>query len=402
VKTSKILVTCPKGVPPILAKEIASLGFPVRRRITAAVETVGTPADCMRLNLWLRTAHHVLRLISEFEARDARQLYEWLVRLPWEEHIAEDGYVSVTSAVNNPTIRDTRFASLRCKDAVVDRIKQQCGRRPDSGPSRDRSVVFLFWRGRECSVYVDTSGESLAKRGYRKVGLEAPMQETLAAAIVLSTSWRGRGHFVNPMCGSGTLAIEAALLALDRAPGLPRSNFGFMHLRDFDAAAWEALRREAATRAQDRCDGGIIATDIRPDAVEAARRNAAGAGVEGSIEFGVCDFAETGIPAGGGVVVLNPEYGERQGDPAELEAVYRRIGDFLKRKCSGWTGYVFTGNPGLGRMIGLHPRRQTRLFNGGIECRLLEYELYRGRNAHGTGAGPRATGVRSGSAVGPP
>lgn len=372
----RLLVTCPKAISPILAREIRDLGLPVAGELTAGVETEGTLLDCMRLNLWLRTGHRVLFLVRDFPAANADALYAEVVRIPWEEFIEADGYVSIESSVENPTIRDTRFAGLKCKDAIVDRIKEKTGRRPDSGPLSDRTVVFLYWKGDCCSIYFDTSGEPLSRRGYRKIPLKAPMQETLAAAVVLETGWDGGGHFVNPMCGSGTLAIESALIGIGRAPGILRENFGFMHIKGFDAAAWKTMRDGAVAAPERAPQGKIIATDISPEAVEAAKKNAAVARVEHLIEFGVCDFAETPVPAGSGVIVFNPEYGERLGDTRSLIPVYRRIGDFLKRRCKGYRGYVFTGNRELWNKVGLKPLRARTFFNSNIECRLLEFEVY--------------------------
>ena len=267
---------------------------------------------------------------------------------------------------------------MKCKDAVVDRIKEKRGRRPDTGPERDKVVIHLYWKGNLGQVYLDTSGEPLSKRGYRMIPLKAPMQETLAAAVVLATGWMGDGNFINPMCGSGTLAIEAALIGLGRAPGLLRNNYGFMHLKGFDESSWKALRRKIRAEAKDRLNGRIIATDISQQAVEAAKKNAMTAGVERFIEFGVCDFSETPVPEGGGVVVLNPEYGERMGEIEELKEIYKEIGDFLKKKCKGYTGYVFTGNLDLAKKVGLRTKRRILFYNGPIECRLLEYDLYEG------------------------
>jgi putative N6-adenine-specific DNA methylase len=329
----------------------------------------------------------VLFVLKEFTARDADALYREVARIAWEELIPADGYLCVTSSVETPSIRDARFASLRCKDAIVDRIKERRGRRPDSGPEREGSVVHLFWKDDRCVVYLDASGESLSRRGYRKIPLAAPMQETLAAAVVTATGWQGKGSFVNPMCGSGTLAIEAALIALDRAPGLLRGNFGFMHLVGFDEVLWRGLREQARMRSKKDFGGRIIATDINPDAVEAARKNAATAGVEHLIEFGVCDYAATPVPDDGGVVVMNPEYGERMGNAAELEPVYKGIGDFLKQKCGGYTGYVFTGSPALAKKVSLKPKRSIPFWNSGIECRLLEYDLYEGSRKKTRGQG---------------
>ncbi len=316
--------------------------------------------------------------VAEFKANNADELYRELSAVAWEEQVPEDGYLCVTSSVDNPSIRDSRFASLKCKDAIVDRIKEKRGKRPDSGPERDRSVVHLYWKDDHCVVYLDTSGETLSRRGYRKIPLTAPMQETLAAAVVLASGWNGEGNFINPMCGSGTLAIEAALIALRRPPGLLRSNFGFMHIKRFNESLWNEVREKAKKQAEKGLSGRIIATDIRPDAVEAARKNAATAGVEHLIEFGVCDYADTPLPDGGGVIVLNPAYGERMGEAATLEGTYKGIGDFFKQKCRGYTGYVFTGNPGLAKKVSLKPKQSIPFFNSGIECRLLEYELYEG------------------------
>jgi putative N6-adenine-specific DNA methylase len=210
------------------------------------------------------------------------------------------------------------------------------------------------------------------------IPLRAPMQETLAAAVALATGWMGDGNFISPMCGSGTLAIEAALIGLGRAPGLVRNNYGLMHLKGFDESSWKIVRRKIRAEARDRLNGRIIATDISQQAVEAAKKNAITAGVERFIEFGVCDFSQTPVPNGGGVVVVNPEYGERMGEIEKLAGIYRGIGDFFKKKCNGYTGYVFTGNLDLAKKVGLRTKRKILFYNGPIECRLLEYDLYEG------------------------
>jgi putative N6-adenine-specific DNA methylase len=269
----------------------------------------------------------------------------------------------------------------------VDRIREKRGRRPDAGPLRDRAVAHLYWKDDRAAVYLDTSGEPLSRRGYRKHPMAAPMQETLAAAVVTATGWDGSGAFVNPMCGSGTLAIEAALIGLGIAPGLLRENFGFMHLLGFDRGLWGRLRTEAEQAARKRPSGRIIATDIDPRAAAAAKENARLAGVEQCIEFAVCDYAATPVPEGGGVVVVNPEYGERLGEEEALVPVYRGIGDLFKQRCQGYRGYVFTGNAALAKQVGLKPKRSMPFFNSGIECRLLEYELYAGTKRPDRSAG---------------
>lgn len=377
-RKSRIVITCAKAIPPFLGEEVLSLGLPILSEGVSYVEVEGTMEDAMRLNLLIRTGQRVLFLLESFPARNPEDLYRKVLGIPWEDDVPENEYLSVTSSVDTPSIKDSRFANLKCKDAIVDRMKRVHGRRPDSGPERNGVVVHLYWKDEQCFVYFDTSGEPLSRRGYRRIPLKAPMQETLASAVVLATGWKGDGHFVNPMCGSGTLAVEAALIGLNRAPGSLRNNFGFMHLRGFEGASWKALHKKAKEAAKGHLNGKIVVTDISQEAVKAAEKNATTAGVNHWMEFRTCDFSETPIPGGKGVVVLNPEYGQRLGEIEKLKETYKGIGDFFKNKCKGYGGYLFTGNLELAKRVGLRTRRRIPFFNGEIECRLLEYELYEG------------------------
>jgi 23S rRNA G2445 N2-methylase RlmL len=382
LKKSKLIATCAKGISPYLQAEMHALDFPVHTVGEAAVETEGTLEDAMTLNLNLRTAHRVLYLYHAFTANTLEELYGRLVRLSWEEVLDTDGYVCVTSFADTPAIRDGRIVNLKGKDAVVDRFRQVSDRRPDSGAARDRTVIHLYWKHNQVLVYLDTSGDSLSKRGYRKIPLQAPMQETLAASVILAAGWQGEGHFINPMCGSGTLAVEAALIALNRAPGLVRINYGFMHLKGFTPSRWRDMRTRARKAVQKQLPGKIVATDVRREAVDAARQNARTAGVDHLIDFAVCDYRQTPVPEGSGMIMLNPAYGERTGEIAALEEVYQGIGDFFKQQGPGYRGYIFTGNLVLAKNIGLKTKRRIPFFNGEIECRLLEYELYTGSRRH--------------------
>jgi putative N6-adenine-specific DNA methylase len=348
-----ILITCPKGISPYLRNEISALDLPIISELVAGIETEGTIEDTMRINLSIRTGHRVLFLIKKFVARNPDELYRNVSKIPWEVYIDKDGYISVTSSVDSPAIKDPRFANVRCKDGIVDRFYNVFGTRPDSGSRRNRTVIHLVWQEDTCLVYLDTSGEPLSRHGYRKIPLKAPMQETLAAATVLATRWNGMGHFINPMCGSGTLAIEAALIALNRPPGLLRNNFGFMHVKGFNTLSWKELRNYANRKSKKTTNGQIIASDISPDAVEAAKKNAATAGVKHLIEFHVCNFSDTPVPDGTGIVMLNPEYGERLGQIKKLKNTYQEIGNFFKQQCTGYWGYVFTGNLELAKHVGL-------------------------------------------------
>jgi len=373
-----ILITCARGVVSVLAGEIRALSFPVLSEGEAIVETEGKLSDTILLNLSIRTGQRVLYFLKAFPAGNAQDLYRAVSDTAWEELIRKDGYLSVTATGDTTAVNDSRFAAVKTKAAIVDRIRERKGRRPDSGPDRNAAVVHLHWTGAHARLYLDTSGEPLSRRGYRKIPLEAPMQETLAAAVLLTAGWKGEGNLVNPMCGSGTLAIEGALIALRRAPGLLRGNFGFMHIKGFDEAHYGDTRRRLRTSAGKTLNGRIVATDIRPEAVEAARQNARTAGVDKLIDFHACDFRETPVPGGGGVVILNPEYGERMGEINALEGVYGAAGDFFKNQCRGYRGYIFTGNLGLAKKVGLRTSRRIPFYNGPIECRLLEYELYEG------------------------
>lgn len=379
---STILVTCPKAMPEYLEAELKGLGFKETRPLEAGVEVRGTLRDCMRLNLWVRTGHRVLFELRRMDAPGPDDLYREVKKLPWENFMANDGYFRVDAFIRDTEVNDSRFAGLRVKDAVADYFTEKTGSRPDSGPETRGVCLFLHWFGRHATLYLDTTGDPLPRRGYRKRPHSAPMQETLAAACILASGWPAlaeeNGHFIAPMCGAGTLAIEAALMAMNGAPGLLRDNFAFMHLNGYDENLWNDLLDEAEDSENPDFSGRIIATDHDPAAIEAARDNARVAGVGDFIEFKICDFADTEVPDGPGIVMLNPEYGERLGQEKELEPVYRRIGDFFKQSCGGKTGFIFTGNMHLAKCVGLRTKSRRIFYNAKIECRLLEYELYAG------------------------
>lgn len=376
---SRIIVTCNKRLSPYLQNEITELGFKPERIFSTGIELKGTVTDCIKLNLNLRCASQVLYSIKEFKANSPDDIYRNLSQIPWEELISEDGYFSVTSNVDHPTIKTSLFANVKVKDAIVDRMRQQSGSRPNSGPSLDQTVIHLFWRDDVAEIFIDTSGETLAKHGYRKIPGKAPMLEALASATVIATKWDRKSPFVNPMCGSSTLAIEAALFATNRRPGLFRSNYAFMHLLGYDKKVYEQEHKRLEEQITDVPDLEIIATDISSDAINISKINAAAGGVENLIKFAVGDFETTEVPVGKpGVVFFNPEYGERLGVEKELEETYKRIGDFMKKKCRGYHGYIFTGNLELAKKIGLKASRRIEFYTSKIDCRLLEYELYSG------------------------
>jgi putative N6-adenine-specific DNA methylase len=375
---SKIVITCNKRLSAYLQQEVEELGFKPTRVFQTGVELQGTINDTIALNLNLRTGSQVLYLIKSFHAATPKELYEQLIEIEWEELIDFTGYFSVTSNVNNEHILTPLFANVKVKDAIADRIKGKKGLRPNSGPELNKTVVHLYWQDDKADIFIDTSGETLAKHSYRKIPGKAPMLEALATSTIMATKWDRNSTFINPMCGSGTLAIEAALLATDKRPGLFRMNYGFMHVMGYDENVFFVERRKLKDRAKKETGFKIIATDISDDAIDIAKKNANTAGVEHLIDFAVCDFADTEVPEQPGVIMFNPEYGERLGVHSKLEITYKRIGDYLKQECKGYRGYVFTGNADLAKKIGLRPARRIEFYNGKLDCRLFEYELYDG------------------------
>lgn len=378
-KPSHIIITCSKRLSPFLQQEVTELGFKITRVFTTGLELNGTLNDCIRLNLNLRCASQVLYSLKSFPCNTPDQLYETISQIQWETIIEKNGYFSITSTVDNATINNSLFANVKVKDAIVDRFRNKFNERPDSGSELNKTVINLFWKNDDAEIFIDTSGETLSKHGYRKIPGKAPMLESLAAATLLATKWDRRSPFINPMCGSSTLAIEAVMLATNRRPGLFRANYGFMHIMGFNIEYFEKEKQQLSDQVKNIPGLKIIATDISEDAINISKINAGAAGVADLIQFIVCDFEETEVPENeSGIVFFNPEYGERLGDEIELEETYARIGDFMKKKCKGYTGYVFTGNLNLAKKIGLKAKRKIEFYTSKIDCRLLEYELYAG------------------------
>lgn len=379
ITAAPVVITCPKRLSPWLEQEVRELGFIIDDVFLTGVKLKATINECIRLNLNLRCASQVLYSLKQFKAANADEIYRHLSAFPWEDILPEPGYFSITSNVNNPTINNSMFANLRVKDAIVDRIRDKRGTRPSTGSELSGAVINLFWKNEQAEIFIDTSGDSLGRHGYRKIPGQAPMLEALASATIYATRWDRKSPFINPMCGSGTVAIEAAMIATNRRPGLFRTNYAFMHLNGYDPSVYEAEDAKLEEQIMDVPGLSIIATDYSARAVENAKKNAIAAGVLPLIDFDVCDYTETEVPeAGGGVFFVNPEYGERLGEIAHLETIYSGIGDFMKKKCGGYLGYVFTGNLELARKIGLKARRRIEFYTSTIDCRLLEYELYAG------------------------
>ncbi len=375
---SSIFITCPYKASNLCAKEVELLNFKVTQIKDNAVSTTGNLKDCIKLNLNLRTASKVLWLLFEGKAKDADNLYKIIHNYNWEQLMDVNGYLSIQSFTQNDTINNTLFTNLKVKDAIADFFLKKYKRRPDSGPERRGLQLFIYWIKDEVSVYLDTSGDTLAKHGYRKIPLQAPLQENLAAAIIMATGWDAQSTFINPMCGSGTLAVEAAMMMSKRVPGLYKKDYAFKHIKGYEDEWFRDEQIACRMAVVNELPAPIVATDISLDAIKSAKINASLANLDAKISFERCSFEETPIPEQKGIIIINPPYGERIGDEQDLQLLYKKIGDFFKTRCQGYKGYVFTGNPELAKFIGLKPSRKIPFYNAKIECRLLEFEIYGG------------------------
>ncbi|HWG46167.1 MAG TPA: THUMP domain-containing protein [Gemmataceae bacterium] len=376
LNTEHYFATCGRGIEPVLAEELRSLGASTVEQGRGGVHFSGDLALLYSANLWLRTAIRVLRPILEANVTSPDELYEAVRTLDWTHYLTPEHTLAVDCNVRDSHITHSKYAALRVKDAICDQFIERCGRRPSVNVDEPMVGLNLHIYRDKAVLSLESSGESLHKRGYRPILTRAPLNEALAAALVLLTGWRGERPFADPLCGSGTLAIEAAWLALRRPPGLTRKRFGFQGWLDFDVQLWTSLRDEARANVARALPAPIVASDVRGDAVSFSINNARAAGIGHLLRFDKRDVQDFQPPDGPpGVILCNPPYGERLGEEKNLFSLYRLLGEVFSQRCAGWTAFVFTGNPRLANAIGLTPAAQIPLFNGKIPCRLLKFEL---------------------------
>ncbi len=355
-------------------RELASLG------IDAAAVPGGAAFDgpwqsCYRANLWSRLASRILWRVAQFDYRSEHDLYAAVRALDWPRYFRVERTLRVNVTAQKSPLKSLEFATLRIKDAVCDRFRDAAGKRPSVDRSAPDVRVHAFLESARATLYLDTSGEPLFKRGWRTGRAEAPLRENLAAGIIALTGWQPGEVLLDPMCGGATLLAEAAAMARGRPPGA-RREFAFEKLLAFKAADWESVKRDAAFEER---TPEIYGSDNDPAALSAARRNLGEAGVERWVKLEQADVLERAAPAAAGVMVMNPPYGERMGSPEQLAQFYPRLGDALKKRFAGWRCYIFTADLRLPKLIRLEPSRRTPLWNGAIECRLYEFEIVRGR-----------------------
>jgi putative N6-adenine-specific DNA methylase len=364
---------------PLLEKELRDLGathIEIGKRI---VHTKGNLKFLYRCNLELRTALRVLVPIIDFRSRNPEDLYRRLLKFPWESVIEKDQTFAFDAAVNSRQYKLPHYAALKAKDALADYFMERSGERP-SVDTENPDVRFLLHIDEEnVTLSIDSSGESLNRRGYRVRGGEAPLNEVLAAAMVIHTGWKGETDLYNPMCGSATFAIEAAYVAQNMPACWNRDGFGFMTWRDFNENLWKEILKEAMEKFVEPT-GVIYASDVEPRALGVAKLNIEEAGFDDYIVLEKKDFFEI-LPEGNpGVVVLNPPYGERM-DPDQLDFLYKRIGDHFKKNWPGFKAWVISSNLQALKFIGLKTAAKKHLMNGPLECKFQAYELFRGERA---------------------
>jgi len=372
----RFFATCAPGLEPLLLAEARALKLPKLEQQTGGVYFEGTLADAARANLWLRTAVRVLMRLSRFQAAAADELFRGASAIDWSRFLKPEGKLVVAAHSNESVLDHTLFVEQRVKDAICDQFREKTGKRPSvDKEAPDLGVHVHLFRDR-CSLLVDTSGESLHKRGWRRYQGRAPLAETLAAAVVLDSGWDRRSPLVDPMCGSGTILVEAAWLALGIAPGSLRERFAFERWKEWEPALSAKMRADAKKSEQRSAKLILRGIDMDKETLEGAQTNLESAGVADKVEL-ERGRAETYEYKRGwnAWIASNPPYGELIGDERELEGLFARYGARLRERCGGWHATLLSGNPKLTQALGLKAQRVRAVQNGAIACELLHYEL---------------------------
>lgn len=372
---ARFLALTSRGLEPAVETELLDLGFKNPKIQSLGVSFESNWAGCYRANFWLRSATRVVLPILDFHAYQPDELYHNIQRHDFTKYIRPDQTLAVDAKTRlSQTFRDQRFVALKTKDAIVDQFRDKFGVRPNVDTEKPDLRVMVRVVKSEVSVALDTSGESLAHRGYRKTSVMAPLREHLGAGLLKLSGWTPESPLVDPMCGSGTFLIEAALWATGRPPGVRRHEYGFMNWLNFQSDAWEKVRREAL-KPQAR-DLQLLGFDKNPAAICAARENAKLAGVDGLVRFEVCDVKRLKRQGESGFVVTNPPFGERLGLTEELKETYGELAETMKREFKGWNCWLLSGNDELTQSLRLKAERKIRVYNGNLDCRFLLYPIH--------------------------
>jgi 23S rRNA (guanine2445-N2)-methyltransferase len=383
----RFFATCPRGLEAALATELADLGARNARATDGGVAFEGAQGLAYSVNLWSRLASRVLWQVGLCRYRDQQDVFDAALKLRWHRWFAVDDTIRVNVTAIRSPLTSLDFITLKIKDAVCDRFRIETGKRPSVDTAAPAVRIHAFLTSDTCTFYLDTSGEALFKRGYRSDALAAPLRENLAAGLLALAGWSSARPLLDPFCGSGTILIEAAMIACDIAPGCERA-FGFERLSWFDRPAWETLRDKAAGRAEAGRKAAaprLHGSDIDTAAIGAGMSNAAALRVEHLIELRVDDARTIPAPAPDGVIVTNPPYGVRLGADDDLRRLYADFANNLKRNFAGWNAWLLCGELSLVKAIRLSPSRKIPLYNGALECRLVEYRMVAGSNRRPVG-----------------
>ncbi|MBM3342092.1 MAG: class I SAM-dependent RNA methyltransferase [Betaproteobacteria bacterium] len=380
MSTETFFASCPRGLEAVLAREVAALGAADVNSVDGGVQFAGALTLGYAVNLHSRVASRVLWRVGEAQYRGDQEIYAAALKLDWPRWFNVERSLRVNVTAIKAPVKSLDFVTLRVKDAICDRFRAHrasAGKRPSIDTQTPDVRVHAFLSAQTVTFYLDTSGEPLFKRGYRREAGEAPLRENLAAGMLALSGWTPVMPLLDPMCGSGTILCEAVMIAANRAPGVNRA-FGFEKLAHFNAAAWLKLKADAQALEKISIQSNIYGSDLRGDALALARANLAALGYPTAVTLKQANVFEMPAPAAAGIIVTNPPYGVRLEDRDQLAAFYPKLGDALKQKYSGWTAYILSADMQLAKKIGLAASRRTPLFNGALECRLFEYQLVAG------------------------
>ena len=385
----KFFATCPRGLEQLLAIELKQLQAQTIHAVGGGVHFTGDFFLCYRVNLESRIASRVLWQLTAARYRNEQDIYRAVYTLPWTDWFAPERTIRVDVSAKRTPLKSVNFITLKIKDALCDKIRVVSRRRPDVDTRQPDIPIQGHLNERDFTLYLDTSGEPLFKRGRRIAATAAPLRENLAAGILRLAGWTPGIPLLDPMCGSGTILLEAAQMALDIAPGSGR-HFAFEKFKNFDQRRWHEMLRERRARQKPERFLEIYGSDISAHALQAAHSNFAAAGLEQLVRLQKANILEINSPAAEGVIVTNPPYGVRLGEQRELAELYPKLGDVLKKHFTGWRAYLMSADARLPKLIRLAASRRTPLFNGALECRLFEYKIVHGRMREKSVSGDRA------------
>lgn len=370
------LAKCPAGLEEILAGELESFGASDIEILTRAVSFYGDKKLMYEANYLCRTALRILMPLKQITFKDEADFYNRLKALPWEKYMDENQTLAIDSTIYDSVFTHSHFVSQRAKDAIADHFREINGIRPSVNLENPDLRINLYVYQDTVNVSLDSSGASLHKRGYHSVNAEAPLSEVLAAGMIMLTGWRGESNFIDWMCGSGTLLIEAAMIAMNLPAGQFREEYGFMKWKDFSPELWQEVKDEALNNQRD-IDITIMGSDISARNLKAAEVNIKNASLHKDIQLKVSDFKDIRPPEGAGILISNPPYGERI-KVEDLDEMYRDMGNALKRNFEGYKAWLISSDLRAVKLIGLKPMAKKMLYNGQLECRFVGFDLYRG------------------------